>query len=375
MEKVHKLLQGTSKASAFDILHKGIAENWLLRDDVVKPFGDRRQNLRFVCSFYLDQDLLSYSDESGHIQFPLARLRETTSGPLQRSEFTPFEIPSPPQLDLAAFPPPYQKPLTPLPESRIAFCSRVLSDFADQWRHILRSSYPEPTFRRFAKAIISIATCEFRVNEVFTRQHIYFGSYYVTVLDVPYWEPYGCHLFRVGSTTVVLHQDLKTALRIAKDEAKENSKVTNPASHTERRTYLLLSIRHMLVCHVDSMGIFSFTAPTTLMDGLTLPSSSAIYLLLQALSPSRPPPHTPVHNLPLEIQDRILEYVSEGPVEAARLGCILGLGSPFTWVRAVDWPRRGGPIELFISPSHRVESTPVESKISFGDEFSGVSYR
>jgi hypothetical protein len=149
----------------------------------------------------------------------------------------------------------------------------------------------------------------------------------------------------------------------------------NPGDRTEQRTYLLLSVRHMLVCHVDSTGTFSYTAPTTLMDGLTLPSHSAINLLLQALSPSRPPLRTPVHNLPLEIQDRILEHVSEGPVEAARLGCVLDLGSPFTWMRAVDWPRRGGPVELLTSPSHPTESTPVESKICFGDVFSGVSYR
>lgn len=111
------------------------------------------------------------------------------------------------------------------------------------------------------------------------------------------------------------------------------------------------------------------------MNGLTLPSPSAVKLLLQVLSPPWPPLRTPIHNLPLEIQDRILEHVSEGSVEAARLGCILGLGSPFTWIRAVDWQKRGGPVELLISPSHRTEFTPVESKIYFWDVFSGVSYR
>lgn len=166
------------------------------------------------------------------------------------------------------------------------------------------------------------------------------------------------------------------ALKIAKDDAKQSSKVMNPGDRTEQRTYLLLSVRHMLVCSVDSMGTFSHTAPTILMDGLTLPSASAIHLLLQALSPSRPPPRTPVFTIFLwRSKDRILEFVSEGSFEAARLGCVLGLGSPFRWMRAVDWPRRGGPVELFISPSHRTETAPVESKIYFGDGFSGVSYR
>ncbi|KAH7308783.1 hypothetical protein BKA65DRAFT_576314 [Rhexocercosporidium sp. MPI-PUGE-AT-0058] len=363
-----------TEASTFDALHQGIARNWLLRDDVVRPFGDRRQNLRFVCTFNLDQDVLSYSDESGHIQLPLARVRKIGSDPLQRTEFSPFEIPYPPRLDLTEFPPPYQKPLTRIPKSRLDFCSRVLSDFADQWRHILRSSYAESTFRRLANAVVRIATCDFRVDEISKRQHISFRGPYVTVLDVPSWEPYERNLFGISDTTVVLHQDLQTALEIAKDEAESN-KVMNPSSRNEQRTYLLLSVRHMMVCHVGSIGTFSYTAPTTLMDGLNLPSPSAINPLLQALSPSLPPPHTPAHNLPLEIQDRMLEHISDGPVEAARLGCILNLGSPFTWMRAVDWPRRGGPVELFTSPSHRTELSPVESKICFGDALSGVSYR
>ncbi|TVY16161.1 hypothetical protein LARI1_G006867, partial [Lachnellula arida] len=365
----------TYSSSAFDALHNGISENWLLRDDVVKPFGDKRQNLISVYTFNLDQDTLSYSDESGHIQLPLARLRKPGSEPIQRSEFTPFEIVSPPQLDLAGFPPPYQKPSTPIPERRFAFSSRILSDFAHQWRHILRSSYADSTFRRLAKAVISIATNDFRVDEVFEKQHINFRSSYVTVLDVPSWEPYESHMFSIGGTTVVLHQDLQTALKIAKDEAKESRNVIAPGNHIEQRIYLLLAVRHMLVCHVDSTGTFSYTAPKTLMDGLTPPSPSAINLLLQALSPSRSRSDSPIHSLPLEIQDRILEHVSKAPFEAARLGCVLGLGSPFTWMRAIEWPRRSGPIELFISPTNRHENAPVESKIYFGDVFSGVSYR
>jgi len=299
----------TYTASSFDALHKGIAEKWILRDDIVKPFGDRRQNLTFVCTLNLDQDFLSYSDESGHIQIPLTRLRDPGSDPIQRYEFTPFEIDCPPQLDLAGFPPPYQKPMRPVSERCLAFSSRIILDFAHQWRHVLRSSFAESTFRRLAKAVISIATCIFRVDEVFTKQHINFRSSYVTILDVPAWKPYECYLLGIGATTVLLDQDIQIALKTAKDHAQATSKLTNLRDSHEQRMYLLLSLRHMLVCHVDPTGNFSHTAPVTLMDGLTLPSPSAINILLQALSPSQPQPHTPAHNHPLEIQDRILEHV------------------------------------------------------------------
>ncbi|KAK0101800.1 hypothetical protein ONS95_006950 [Cadophora gregata] len=301
----HKVLQGQSKDSTFDALYKGIAEKWLLRGDIVKPFGVRLENLRFVCTFDLDQDLFTYTDVSGHIQLPLARFREPNSNPPERSEFIPVETKIPPQLSLKEFPPPYHKPLISIPKRRLAFSQRIISNFADQWRHVLRSTYADSTFRRLARAIVSIATNDFRIEEVFTEQHISFRDSYVTPLDVPHWEPYGNPVFNIGDTTVVLHQDLQTALKMAKDEAEENSKLLSSGKHPVQRTYLLLSVRHMMVCHVNATVAFLCTAPTVLMDGLSLPSISAITLLLQALSPRQAPPHTPVHNLPVEIQDQI----------------------------------------------------------------------
>lgn len=340
----------------FNALHKGIAEKWVLRDETVKLFGDKRKNLRFVCSFDLDQDILYYSDETcgyGHIQIPLSRFRDSKHGPVQASEFTPFELSSPSPLNLTEFSPPFKEPSTPISDRRLQFASRILSDFAHQWRHVLRSCYVDPTFRRFARAIVSIATYTFQVDEVSISQHISFRSSYVTIVDVPVWEPYEHHILRIGGTTVVLDQDLQSALNIAREDAKVlRGTGSKEPTAAQANTYLLLSVRHMMACHVDSTGNFSYTAPTTLL-----------------------PPRTPVHHLPLEIQDRILEQVSEGPIEAARLGCLLELGSPFTWMRFRDPPRRGGAVELFISPSHRYENSPVESKICFGDDFSGLSYR
>ena len=60
--------------------------------------------------FDLDQDILIYADSNGHMQLPLARLREPESEPVQRNEFAPFEVPSPPQIDITGFPPPHQNP-------------------------------------------------------------------------------------------------------------------------------------------------------------------------------------------------------------------------------------------------------------------------
>jgi hypothetical protein len=203
----------------------------------VKPFGDRLETIRFVCSFDLEQDILIYADSNGHIQLPLARLRESDSEPVQRNEFTPFEVPSPPQLDITGFPPPYQNPATIIPDRYFAFTSRVISDFASQCCHILQRYYADTAFRRLAKAIISIATCDFKVVEISDVRHL--GELrsppYASVVYVPSWEPYSDHVFRVGGTIVVLDQDLQNALKIARFDLKKRAEAIIPSDRKEQK--------------------------------------------------------------------------------------------------------------------------------------------
>jgi hypothetical protein len=376
IKKTDRKFSDSSLTSSSDYsaaaLVAGTSRNWEKRDDAVSPFGDMRQGRINVCSLDFTQDLLLYSEASENIKLPLSRLREPNSEIPQRSEFTPYKINPPPLLDFAVFPPPYNSPSHPVAELRRVLISPILSDFAFQWRHILRSSYRKPTLRRLAEAVVKIASNDFRIEEVSKTNNIFFGSPYVDVIDQPSWKLGEDQMFSVGNTIVIVHEDLEAAFKIAKEEAASR-KAASSSGLVEKQTYLLFSVRYLIAAHVDSTGVFSHTAPTTFMDGHALPSPSAITLLLQVLLPPRPP-HTPIHNLPLEIQDRILSLVSEGPVEAARLGCSLDLGTPFTWKKELRHKKQGVSIELLQSNSHRSDDTPVESKICFGDKFSGVSY-
>ena len=284
---------------------------WILQDDTLPPSGDYCGESKALYSFDLDQDILFYSavklTRETHLQLPLDRLRQKSSADLQFSKFTPFDPPSSPQLDLTGFPPPYRQPSTSTTDHCLLFTSRILSDFSYQWRYILRRPNRECTFLRLARAIVSIATCDFEVREV-TRQGSTFGVFYVVKVDnLPSWKPYKSRLFTIGGTTIVLDQDLRTALKDARVNAEERRReLMNSGDRMGSITYLLLSIRHMMLCHATCDGSFSYTAPTTLLDGVDPPSPKSIQLLLQALaSASQPPPRTPVHNLPLKVQDRI----------------------------------------------------------------------
>jgi len=102
-------------------------------------------------------------------------------------------------------------------------------------------------------------------------------------------------------------------------------------------------------------------------DGINPPSDEAIDLLLHAMQTCRS--MAPLHKLPLEVQDMILDEVSAGSIEKARMGCLLNAGSVFTW-------RYGNQnIETEEPLQSRTAWSPVESHIYYGRYYSGIAYR
>ncbi|PVI02626.1 hypothetical protein DM02DRAFT_653291 [Periconia macrospinosa] len=109
------------------------------------------------------------------------------------------------------------------------------------------------------------------------------------------------------------------------------------------------------------------TKPKRLFDGTQPPSNEAIDLLLEATQTR--PPTTLMHKLPIELQDMILNKVSAGPIESAKVGCMLNTGSVFTW-KCGD-----RDIEREEGRRNRTPWTPVESHIWFGNYSSGIAYK
>ncbi|KAH8800758.1 hypothetical protein F5884DRAFT_535917 [Xylogone sp. PMI_703] len=374
-----KLLNGKPKAATFNVLSQGINVKWTRQDDIVNPFGDNRQAGLTMYTFNLDSDVLLFLDSTRTLQIPLSRFREDSSVAL--TEFTLFKPPSPLGLRSLRFQSPLWTPSSPLPCRSLPFVTRVLSDFAHQWRHILRHPYSDSTFRKLARAILCISTLDFKVVEIASRwMHTSERGPYVWIHHLPSWQACEEHLIRLGHITVVLDQDLERAMELVRNDATESNEQNKATTLTGSQrnncfnVYILLSVRHIALCRINDQGVLLCTPPAAFLNGVDAPSSTAIALLLRGLRFAFPQPHTWIHDLPIEIQDRILKHVSEGAIEAARLGSLLELGSPFGWMRTKDELRKGGAIARLESPTHRSGTTPVESQVWF-EVFSGVAYR
>ena len=156
------------------------------------------------------------------------------------------------------------------------------------------------------------------------------------------------------------------------DSQKSALITEQPAYSLEAQAhYMILSVKHIMLCHVIGPNSLKYTAPEPLFNGDSVirpPSDLALDYLLWATASARPSISTPLQSLPIEVQDIILNFVSIGTVEAAKIGCLLGLGSPFSWK---DGPLEAKSQERYLN---RPLGLSVESQLWFGEHRSGVVY-
>jgi hypothetical protein len=129
--------------------------------------------------------------------------------------------------------------------------------------------------------------------------------------------------------------------------------------------YLIFSGRTILLYQISGVSE-GHTEAEYLFGENFIPSYEAVDLLLEATQVDVPSPYIP---LPLELQDMILDYVSERTIEGAQIGCKLDIGSTFTWTCG------NRKIEREEVRRHRSFSSPAQSCIWFGKYFGGVAYK
>ncbi|KAF2810984.1 uncharacterized protein BDZ99DRAFT_475845 [Mytilinidion resinicola] len=323
LQRFSDILLNREKDATFDALHKSLPFMWNNDEkyDTVNPFGDPRQlQYHALWTFDTQNDVLRYTSRHGCSQIPLALLRE-----------------------------------------------RV-------WRHVLRNRYNSMTLRVLARAIIRLSTLDFEVRSN-TGGHSRRGVH-VWITNLPAWEPFNADVVRVGNVYVVLCQAIQEGLSMAQQHVSSQDFSTTESPSTTafgepQAHYMILSVKHIMLCHATSPNSLMYTVPEPLFNGdygVGPPSDLALDYLIWATASARPRIFTPLQSLPIEVHDIILDYVSGGTVVAAKVGCLLGLGSPFLW--------KDGPLEVTLMERYKIRPTgsSVESEVWFGEQKSGIVY-
>jgi hypothetical protein len=364
--------------TTFDALYSHFAGRWQQQDDVVHPFSDRRcvddrrVQIGTVWTFNLDSDILFMHKEGHYGQIVLELVRQSS---ITASDFTSYHPPL--RLDSttsSAFPPPYWEPKRQgldlsLFKQREAFLARILSDFAFQWRHVLRGPFNGSTFRRLAYAILRIVILDFTVVEINTPRRGT-GGFLVRLQDLPRWNPWNEDIIRIGGASIVICQHVVHATSLIRADFKkwtiDNLKQDPIRKPDVFRTYLILSVHEVLLYQINS-DIERYTKSECLFDNTGAFSPKAVDLLLK--STQHRIPTTYIDTLPCELQNLILDEIAVGPLERAKIGCNLQIGPAFQW----KYDDRS--IEREEGCKNRIAETLVESQIWFDDCFSGVAYK
>ncbi|ORY05069.1 hypothetical protein BCR34DRAFT_572300 [Clohesyomyces aquaticus] len=375
LRRFSDILIGLEKEGTFGALHKSLPfkgnadENY----DTVNPFGDSRYyQYHALWTFDTQIDMLRYTNVNRCSQIPLGLLRERAVS-LANMELLGGPVPVPLEHTLDPDTP-YWRPQLEIDDRMHAFANRLLRDFHHQWRHILRNNYNSVTLRVLARAIIRLSTLNFEVHEN-TGGHGRRGVH-VWITQLPSWEPFEAGIVRVGAVWVVVCQDIRDGLSRAQQHAasREISTTGIPSTTKSQETqahYVILSVKYIMLCHVTNLGSLKHTAPEPLFNGdydIGPPSDLALDYLIWATASARPSIFTTLQTLPIEIQDIILDYSSVGTVVVAKIGCLLGLGSPFSW--------KDGSLKVRLAERYyiRHSQSSVESEIWFGESKSGIVY-
>jgi hypothetical protein len=341
--------------------------------DTVNPFGDIRDiQYHAQWTFDIRDCTLNYIDARGHRQLPFARLQDR---PLSLADMQllggPVPMFSVPTLGSITS---YWEPKIEVDDRMRAFTHRLLRDFHRQWRHILRNQYNLATLRKLARAIVRLVTLDFQVREN-TGGHGRRGVH-VWITQLPAWEPFDTDILRVGHLWIVLCEDLLDGLKIARQHSGssefilthdfESMRQGEPQAH-----YLIMSVKCVMLCNATGPSALRCTSPVELFNGddSTKPASHlALEYLIWATASARLSVDVPIRKVPLEVQDMILSYVSQGTVAAARLGCLVGLGSLYLW--------KDGPLTVTLEERYlvRPSGSSVESEIWFDEVKSGIVY-
>ncbi|KAH7357463.1 hypothetical protein BKA66DRAFT_515415 [Pyrenochaeta sp. MPI-SDFR-AT-0127] len=314
-----------------------------------------------VWTFELDNDTLRIDGTDSCGQISLERVRQ---GPFRTADISPY-VPKPLPKDVpqATLPPPYtrlsRKNLNlSLLKKRKALLCKILQDFAFQWRHVPSGPYNDSTFRRLAYAIIRSLDLNFTVEEIKTPRRASSG-HLVRLQDLPGWKVCDEDVIRIGGVSIVISQHIPHALNLARADFRRwtmsRMKRSVHRASSDFRTYLLFS-RHYVSLYQINNQMERYTRPECLLDDTLGFTSGAIGLLFEATQQSIS-------------TDMILEQVAVGPIERAKVGCVLDIGSIFMWQCA------GRHIEREEACRHRILGTPVESRICFDECFSGLAYK
>ena len=189
------------------------------------------------------------------------------------------------------------------------------------------------------------------------------------------------HTINLQGCVIIYTTNIQDAYRLVHDHYLEVYSIRHPLQSV---TYVVTSLLHVQIFKRLSSGFkATFVCPFlsgtfNSKDSISIQARSyqgktAIRWILNAIHAAHYPLATRLHELPTELQERVLDFASDCEVGRALYGGILGIGVPFSWTK------KGVPLKLLTSASSEhpkpINSSEPEQMVVFWDKYIAMSYQ
>ncbi|KAF2874050.1 hypothetical protein BDV95DRAFT_320326 [Massariosphaeria phaeospora] len=322
-----------------------------------------------------DQNRIFYDKHGLHLMYdftlpssPIRLYRFKHYTPLPHPIRVPKPSPTMHSLDMA--------PLDVIPQQLFDLVYRLVSDYHNNWT-TAGFTTEDYGLQHLAMGILSCFTLNFTTQAV-CSENLHLPSYRdraspENLLRWRVWPtPPITPAVSLGSTHILFTDRMEEATSLVYEHFTSrvlSTKTSNPLAI--EAIYIITSLSELQYFRKTSTTICSTPAiPFLSAAPTTPPSKTAVCWLLNAIHGHAHPLTTPIHRLPLELHDLILQFACANLIDRAVIAALLDIGVPFAWKSA------GKPLRtLPLTPNRNLTLDYSEHQVMFWDTYVGMTYQ
>ncbi|KAF2033994.1 hypothetical protein EK21DRAFT_57514, partial [Setomelanomma holmii] len=348
-----------------------------------------------------DQDRVFYDRYGQHLLYRFSMPEKYALRLRFFESYTPLQLPVLESQQMATLKSLAAAPCEVVPEALVDLVHRLASDYEHNWResglHVQRYG-----LHPLAMGVLSCFTLNFRVQKICSN-NLHLNPYRTRpdlngLLKWRTWpSPQVVSTLSLGSTQIIITERMNLALSLVYEHFSDTilGGLTNQHNdHYEGEVQAMLPEMdccqsyvkiHYIVTSIREIQYFELTwnfgqrhlkctPKISFFDGSGPPSKQGVQWLLNAIHQETYPVTTPIHDLPLELQEMILDYacpartynIFDRTIFAAKLG----IGVSFSF-RSQTFPIR----LCSLSDDREIDRHEPEYQLLFWDEYVGLTYQ
>lgn len=276
-----------------------------------------------------------------------------------------------------------------IPQQLFDLVYRLASDYERNWRET-GLTIERDGLHQLATGLLSCFTLTFRVQKIDARA-VHLAPYIEqpnpsSLLRWRAWpSPPVVSIVSLGYTQIIFTEDMCQAMTLVQEHfASEIMCQDDPhylgRYYDQRKRYQFDVTVHYIVTSIREIQYFkmsqydiSATPAIPFFNGEDLPFKTGVRWMLNAIHGEHYPIRSSLYNLPLELQEMILDYASEDEtslIGRAVYASLLGIGVPFRWTED-RVPLRS----CELSKRRLLSSESAEHQVSIWSTYVGLSYQ